>query len=51
MVPGAVFENPDGSPIIFDADYFNRKREASSNLAGPFSCMNHGESEIKLWPK
>lgn len=34
--PEQRFENPDGSPIIFDRDYFGKKRDAVP-LAGPFA--------------
>ena len=29
------FENPDGSPIVFDSDYFGNHREVTPK-AGPF---------------
>lgn len=34
--PEQRFENPDGSPIVFDRDYFGRKR-GSAPLPGPFA--------------
>ncbi|HCT93155.1 MAG TPA: hypothetical protein DF613_17475 [Lachnospiraceae bacterium] len=34
--PEQLFENPDGSPIVFDHDYFGKKRGAAL-LAGPFA--------------
>ena len=34
--PEQRFENPDGSPIVFDCDYFGKKRGAAP-LAGPFA--------------
>ena len=33
--PEEKFENPDGTPITFDTDYFGKKRRDSS-LPGPF---------------
>lgn len=33
--PEQRFENPDGSPIFFDLDFFGKKRE--KNIPGPFS--------------
>ena len=34
--PEESYENPDGSPICFDTDFFGKKRSASP-LAGPFA--------------
>ena len=36
--PEARFENPDGSPIIFDTDYFGNKRHALCQ-AGPVEYL------------
>ena len=36
--PEEKFENPDGSPIVFDEDYFGAHREIRP-LAGPFACV------------
>ena len=33
--PEQNYENPDGSPITFDEDFFGKKRDASP-IAGPF---------------
>ena len=35
--PEQKFEAPDGAPIVFDRDYFGRKRDMMP-LAGPFAC-------------
>jgi len=35
--PEEKYENPDGSPITFDTDYFGKKRAASGVLPGPFA--------------
>ena len=35
--PEQKFENPDGSPIVFNRDYFGAVREISP-IAGPFAC-------------
>lgn len=35
--PEQMFEQPDGTPILFDEDYFGNRR-ASNPLAGPFEC-------------
>jgi alpha-L-arabinofuranosidase len=51
MVPEAIFENPDGTPVLFSSDYFNEKREAGRNRIGPFNNVSMGDNIIKLWPK
>lgn len=51
LVPGVLFENPDGSVITFHTDYLHRTRESCCNAAGPFARMNSGENDIKVWPK
>ena len=38
--PEEKFENPDGSPIVFDEDYFGAHREIRP-LAGPFACVEN----------
>ena len=43
--PEERFENPDGSDIIFDRDYFGNHRGLSA-LPGPFA---EGKSEIDIW--
>lgn len=42
------FENPDGSPVKIDRDYFGKKRHANP-FPGPFETPVNGE--IKVWPK
>jgi len=51
LVPGAIFENPDGTPIIFNTDYFNENREENKNTPGPFATHFFQEIPVKLWPK
>ena len=34
--PEQKFENPDGSPIVFDTDYYGKTR-GETPLAGPFA--------------
>lgn len=41
--PEELFENPDGSPITFNEDYFGRHR-ASSPVSGPFTLSEHMDS-------
>ena len=51
LVPGAVFENPDGSPLLFNTDYFHESREKNKNTAGPFMVLGSGNDKFKVWPK
>ena len=52
LVSEVAFENPDGTPILFDTDYCNRKREGENNeMPGPFASLNSGVNKIKLWPR
>ena len=51
MVPEALFENPDGTPILFNTGYFEESREEDMNRTGPFSNLRMGKNTIKLWPR
>lgn len=44
----APFENPDGTPIVFDTDYLNNVRD-SRPIAGPFARMTEGYNRIRVW--
>jgi len=49
VVTYAPFENPDGSPLKIDVDYFGNKRDASNLSAGPFQKIEIGKNTIKVW--
>jgi hypothetical protein len=49
-IPDQPFENPDGSPLRIDHDYFGRKREASSPFPGPIEVTAGGTQTYKVWP-
>ena len=36
--PEQKFEQPDGSPIVFDVDYFGNRRDICRMIPGPFAC-------------
>ncbi len=36
VIPGQPFENPDGTPLRVDTDYFGNKRNENNPLPGPF---------------
>lgn len=38
--PEQLFENPDGTEIVFNTDYFGQKR-GSNPVAGPFECIKN----------
>ena len=35
--PEQNYENPDGTPITFDTDFFGKKRSGNQVIAGPFA--------------
>src|SRR5690606_6814655 len=47
-VPQARFENPDGSDLVIDIDYFGNSR-ASAPIAGPFESFAGRVTTV--WPK
>ena len=40
--PEELFENPDGTPIIFDRDYLDEKRGINP-IPGPFACASSAQ--------
>jgi hypothetical protein len=51
IIPKAIFENPNGTPVELSTDYFNEKRVPHRNKVGLFSKVSLGYTPIKLWPK
>ena len=47
-IAGVAYENPDGSPLKVDADYFGNKRNDAHPCAGPFEALSDGD--LKVWP-
>ena len=43
------FENPDGSALVIDTDYFGNRRNKSKPTVGPFENIGVGFSKIKIW--
>lgn len=41
------YENPDGSPLAIDTDYFNKPRPTA--IPGPFATAAAGELSLKVW--
>ncbi len=48
-IPKAGFENPDGSPLIFDKDYFGKTRSPGNVLSGPFTDTSKEKMILKVW--
>lgn len=44
-----AFENPDGTPLTLDSDYFGAQRAAIAPTAGPFEQPANGAFRIKVW--
>ncbi len=45
----AGYENPDGTPLKIDTDYFGKKRSESNPSAGPFENPGAGKLRLKVW--
>ena len=45
----ALYDNPDGTPLTIDTDYFGNKRTEANNATGPFLDVKKGEMKIKVW--
>jgi alpha-N-arabinofuranosidase len=50
-VSGCAFENPDGSALRINTDYFGRKRDRQNPFPGPFEKMADTQTAFKVWPK
>jgi len=48
-VPNAAYENPDGTPLKIDTDYFGKKRSQANPSAGPFENPGEGKITLKVW--
>jgi alpha-N-arabinofuranosidase len=49
MIPGQAYENPDGTPLKIDTDYFGKKRSEANPSAGPFENPGEGKLTLKVW--
>ncbi|HOX58151.1 MAG TPA: right-handed parallel beta-helix repeat-containing protein [Candidatus Paceibacterota bacterium] len=48
-IPDLAYENPDGSPLKVDHDYFGQRRSASRPTPGPFENVADKETRLKVW--
>ena len=45
----AAYENPDGTPLKINTDYFGKKRSEANPSAGPFENPGEGKLTLKVW--
>lgn len=43
------YENPDGTPITFDKDYFGQQRSTTNPTPGAIESLKDGQVRIKVW--
>jgi alpha-N-arabinofuranosidase len=48
-MPNAAYENPDGTSLKIDIDYFGKKRNEANPSAGPFENPGEGKLTLKVW--
>jgi alpha-L-arabinofuranosidase len=48
-IPNAAYENPDGTPLKIDTDYFGKKRSEANPTPGPFENPAKGNLVLKVW--
>jgi alpha-N-arabinofuranosidase len=48
-IPNAAYENPDGTPLKINTDYFGKKRDETNPTAGPFESPGEGKLKLKVW--
>ncbi|RPJ39516.1 MAG: carbohydrate-binding protein, partial [Planctomycetaceae bacterium] len=48
-IPDLPYEQPDGSPLKIDTDYFGKKRSRKSPTPGPFENPGEGKLVLKVW--
>ncbi len=51
QVPNVPLENPDGSSLVIDTDYFGNKRSLKKPSSGPFENSGSGRMKLTVWPK
>lgn len=51
IVPEVAYENPDGTPIFFNWDFFKQNRTGENNAVGPIANLKEGDNTIKVWRK
>jgi alpha-N-arabinofuranosidase len=49
IIPDLPFENPDGSPVKINTDYFGKKRDLANPSPGPFEIKSSSLEKIRVW--
>ena len=49
-IPNAAYEQPNGSQIRINTDYFGRQRHGAKLSAGPFDNPGQGTTQLNVWP-
>jgi hypothetical protein len=49
IVSEALFEHPDGSPLVIDADLMGNLRDTDQPRVGPFEQLKEGYQEFIIW--
>jgi alpha-L-arabinofuranosidase len=50
VISDLPFENADGTLLLIDRDYLDRKRDVSAPLPGPLEERRDGKISIQVWP-
>jgi hypothetical protein len=48
-MPNESFENPDGTPLKIDTDYFGKIRSDANPSPGPFENPGNGKIRLQVW--
>lgn len=48
-IPGAAYEQPDGTPLLLDVDYLGKPRDRANPPPGPFENLGAGRMVFKVW--
>jgi hypothetical protein len=48
-IPNTLFDNPDGTALRIDKDFFGKKRADENTTAGPFNNLEEGKVVLKVW--
>jgi alpha-L-arabinofuranosidase len=46
-IPDLRYEQPDGTPLRVDTDYFGKPRDKSDPTPGPFERVDEGTLKVK----
>jgi hypothetical protein len=49
-IPGVSYENPDGTPLKIDIDYFGNPRDPVNPTPGPFEKVEQGTQQLTVCP-